>query len=372
MTWERDVDRVLDGWMQEGPEILPDRLLTDALARVDRTPQLLFPRLTLVRPAWLVAAAVLVLLIVAQLAWLAPQRIGPAPGPTAPRSLQPSAIIEVESALVVAAGAQEVLVTSDNAIVRIDPATGDTTSFPVPISANGWSGLAVAEDTLWTGSYFGGTVYRIDRRTGEIEAEIDTLSSAVSITAVPGGAWVAVGAYRAQFIADDAVEADEPVPAGTTLSYGYGSLWIGNTGGGPEILRADPLTGEVVARIPVPPENRCWAVPAGGAIWSGCFFGQSTMLTRIDPSTNEVVATIDTGVWPGMVEIDGAPWVIGSNDDTAMLQRIDLGSNQIDRTLVIGPGFDPDNAVVVGDSLWVPNDGRDEVWRFRMSDIRAP
>ena len=372
MTWERDVDRALEGWMQDGPEILPDRVLTDALARVDRTPQLLFPRVAHVQPGWLVAAAVLVLLIAAQLLWLAPQRIGPAPEPTAPRSLEPSAIIEVEEALVVAAADQEVWVTSDDAIVRIEPATGDTESFPVPVPANGWSGLTVADDTLWTGSYFGGTVYRIDRQTGEIVAEIDTLSSAVSITAVPGGAWVAVGGNQAQFIGDDAIAADEPVPAGTTLSYGYGSLWIGNTGGHAEILRADPLTGEIIARIPVSPENRCWAVPAGGAIWSGCFIGQSTTLTRIDPATNDVVAMIDTGVWPGIVEIDGAPWVLGANEDGAMLQRIDLASNEIDRTLVIGPEFDPDNAVVVGDSLWVPNDGRNELWRFPLSDIRSP
>lgn len=368
MTREHDLDRALESWMQEGPEALPDRVLTDALVQVDRTPQRRFPELVGPNRLWLVAAAILALAVVAQVVWLGPPRIGP---PSPGGSLEPSAVIEVQAALAVAAADGEVWVTSEEALVRIDPATGETTAFPIPVRAGDWAGLAIAGDTIWTGSFFGGTVYRIDRRTGEIEAEIDTLSSTVSITAVPGGVWVAVAANRAQFIADGATTAGEPVPAGTTLSYGYGSLWIGNTGED-EIVRADPLTGQTEAVITVPPQNSCGATPAAGAVWSVGCFGTSTTMTRIDPATNEVVATIETGVWPGVAEIDGSAWVLGSMDRRAKLQRIDLASNTIDRSLRIGPDFDPDNAVVSGDSIWVANDSQDEVWRFELSDIRAP
>lgn len=371
MRWEHEVDRALESWMQDGPEVLPDRVLTDALVAVDRVPQRRFPGLAHPQTGLLVAAAVVVLMMAASLFWLAPPRTGPAPDATGPRRLEPSDIIDVDAALGLATVDGELWATSDEAIVRIDPTTGGITSFAVPIRAGDWSGLAVAGDTLWTGSYSLGTVYRIDRRTGQIETEIDTLSRAVSITAVPGGVWVAVAEGQAQFIGDAAPDASEPIPAGTTLNYGHGSLWIGNTGSG-VIIRADPVTGETLAEIEVPSVTSCWAAAAGGAVWSGPCFGTSTQLTRIDPLTNEVVTSIDTGVWPGILEIDGAPWVLGAKDGAAKLQRIDLATNAMDRTFVIGPGFDPNGGVVLGDFVWVPNDSRDEVWSFPLSAIRSP
>jgi hypothetical protein len=371
MRWEHEVDRALEHWMQDGPEALPDRVLTDALVVVDRVPQRRFPGLAQPQPGMVLAAAVVVLMIAASLFWLAPERVGPSPEPTGPRSLEPSDIIDVDAALGLAVADGELWATSDEALVRIDPETGGMDSFPVPIGAGNWSGLAVTGDTLWTGSYSLGTVYRIDRRTGQIEAEIDTLTRTVSITAVPGGVWVAVGEGQAQFIGDDATTAGEPIPAGTSLSYGHGSLWIGNTGR-PVIIRADPVTGETVAEIEVPLATSCWAAAVGGAVWSGPCFGTSTELTRIDPLTNEVLTNIDTGVWPGVIEIDGATWVLGAKDGVAKLQRIDLATDEFDREFVIGPGVDPNAGVVLGDSLWVPNDGQSAIWRFPLSDIGSP
>lgn len=98
-----------------------------------------------------------------------------------------------------------------------------------------------------------------------------------------------------------------------------GSVWV--TRGSPDgdsVLRIDPGTNRIVARIPIGPFGAApgWEVGGGGiaegagAIWVVGTAGRGALLTRIDPGNDEVVATIDldarfggdaavteTGVW---------------------------------------------------------------------------
>lgn len=61
MNRERDIERVLDAWLQPGPTVMPDRLFDDVLERIERQPQRRLARLqrriTTMRPITILAAA---------------------------------------------------------------------------------------------------------------------------------------------------------------------------------------------------------------------------------------------------------------------------------------------------------------------------
>jgi hypothetical protein len=68
MNRERDIERVLDAWLQPGPTVMPDRLFDDVLERIDRQPQRRLARIQLristMRPITLLAAAAAIVVAV--------------------------------------------------------------------------------------------------------------------------------------------------------------------------------------------------------------------------------------------------------------------------------------------------------------------
>jgi PQQ-like domain len=142
------------------------------------------------------------------------------------------------------------------------------------------------------------------------------------------------------------------------LTSGFGAAWTVDPDRR-EILRIDPGTRRVVARIPVPAETR---VAAGaGAVWalSGDLFGGeggATRLLRIDPASNTVVARIPVptsggGFGPADVQIDGdAVWVVGVHGAL----RIDARRNAAERfvSLTRETGGGSRGTVAVGGSVW--------------------
>lgn len=91
----------------------------------------------------------------------------------------------------------------------------------------------------------------------------------------------------------------------------------------------DSIADEIV------PEERPWALAAGeGAVWIAA---QSVpgQVYRVDPSTLEVSsAFIEVGEFPYAVTTGaGAVWV--ANQDSATVSRIDPGSNQVTATITL-------------------------------------
>ena len=98
-----------------------------------------------------------------------------------------------------------------------------------------------------------------------------------------------------------------PVAGGLTdITVGDGSLWVPGNG---VVHRLDPSTGHNVADIPVPgASDRRYAAFGAGGVWITDTGTQQ--VTRIDPSTNGVVATISLNVEPnGIHVLSGAVWV---------------------------------------------------------------
>jgi streptogramin lyase len=395
MTRQRNLDRELEVFMDAGPGSMPRSALENALEQVEHTPQ----RPTAVA-SWMetsntwwpfaVAVAAAVLMAVVVFAdWAGPRIGAPEASPTvtapatpsaslpAPTRIEAEAVIPVPGAfLALADGQDRVWVTSDEQLVAIDTATGMTSAFPVPIPEGSWSGLELLDGSLWVGNYHEGVVYRLNPENGAIEAEIPVGDEAVSLTAAGGGIWVRTQGgviWEAHRIDPATNTVVLTVEGGNAIAGGHGSLWFGQRGAD-RIIRADPVTGETIAVIDVPRDHDCGVASSSDSMWGSCFDPDRIVgsVVRIDPATNEVVATIHTGAaGGGPFETEGRTWLSTSSPEGGAFMAIDLDTNTVEEILTVGPGFDPDNPVIAGGSVWVANDSRDEVYRFALDAFGA-
>jgi hypothetical protein len=144
------------------------------------------------------------------------------------------------------------------------------------------------------------------------------------------------------------------------LAAGSGAIWASVHGSG--LLRIDPDSAKVIARIPVMTEAPA-AVGADG-VWVTCCGpetrGTDGILSRIDPATNRVVATIRLHGLPDAVGagISGV-WVRGA---LGPVWHIDPTTNRIVASVRVPGGLGGQwGSVLVGpDAVWVsdPNYGR--------------
>ncbi len=152
---------------------------------------------------------------------------------------------------------------------------------------------------------------------------------------------------------------DIPKPCGT-MALLEGSLWVANCEGA-NLYRVDIETGEIQAIIATGianPRGETNVVSGAGAIWVPS--DATGKISRIDPATNEVVATID--VVPGTFFLAfgfDALWAVSS--DEQKLQRIDPATNEVISSVDLGnqPGF-----LAAGEGgVWVQEQGDGTVAR---------
>lgn len=142
-----------------------------------------------------------------------------------------------------------------------------------------------------------------------------------------------------------------PVEFGGSMVFAYDSLWAtvsanDGTGSG-SLLRIDPATNEVVARIPdaafsgwvagggglAAGEGSIWAT-GGGELPDGRWVA---LLQRFDPDSNSVVASVvlDEGEWSQGQDVTvggGGVWVVlGADEEEArdVVVRIDPATNEV-------------------------------------------
>jgi streptogramin lyase len=144
---------------------------------------------------------------------------------------------------------------------------------------------------------------------------------------------------------------------------GFGSAWVSDTGGN-AVLRIDPRTHRVVARIRVGGGDLGLAVGAG-SLWALQYnaSGPNGPLLRIDPRTNRVVArialTMRSGVpvaAAGVVASHDNVWVIGAGG----AYRLDPASGRFTVAVPVRVGaYIIDSASLDGSALWLGvTDGR--------------
>jgi len=168
--------------------------------------------------------------------------------------------------------------SSTRIAVRLDPADGRIVE---RVAHVGGASMAIGYGSVWVAEYRRNTVARIDPRSGMVATRIQVSSAPTRIAAGEGAVWV-------------------------TTQRPHNAVW-----------RIDPKSSETVAVIPVSPTSRRVATGAG-YVWvtSGTYAGEpgvpqnGGVLSKIDPRTNRIVATIKLGFRPDGVGVaNGLVWV---------------------------------------------------------------
>jgi DNA-binding beta-propeller fold protein YncE len=222
----------------------------------------------------------------------------------------------------------------------------------------------VTDQAIWVGQ--GGlapiweaplhAICRVDPQTRVITARIPLDSQPIAIAEGGGAIWVQQQNNQGSLVRiDERTLQPAPVPGVgwcgsffSVLAFGEGSVWIVEkevARAGPVILyergmalvRLDPRTGQVLARIPVPPVHGI-AVGAG-AVWvvrNAVGFEKSSAVLRIDAATNKIVATIPVASGVDDITIgEGFVWVVRNQfravgtSGPSELVRIDPATNGV-------------------------------------------
>ena len=137
----------------------------------------------------------------------------------------------------------------------------------------------------------------------------------------------------------------------------FGSIWVSNRSDG-TLTRIDPSTSEVVDTVAVPEVQPGGIVAADGALWIGNDTGGLSFLIRLDPDTG-AVTKVEAGGRPAYVTATpGRVWTSNGYDGT--VTAIDTGTS----TAVGSPvpaGAYPVNLAATPDGaeVWVPDDEGD-------------
>ncbi len=195
-----------------------------------------------------------------------------------------------------------------------------------------------------------------------------------------GGVWIQVDPPVDQIVKVDEVSGAVTltIDAGTGAAIADDAVWV--TVGGAETRRIDPVTGEVLLTVATP--GAYYVTVGAGAVWvpndQGVsrldpMFGAITtialdlevtdleasddavwvthkdhgMVSRIDPATNAVVATIETGAGAHDVAIDDTGvWITNYRENT--VSHIDPSTNAVVATIEgVGSGV----GITAGDGL---------------------
>jgi serine/threonine-protein kinase len=244
------------------------------------------------------------------------------------------------------------LVAAPGSVVRIDPATNQPVA---AVSLEGWSGtgpIAVGGGAVWVANLLDGTVSRIDPDAGVVTKTVSVRGSTapLGIAVGDGTVWVA-GSFEGTGTLTEIDAAtgrvrrtysfDRADPVGVALDAG--AVWVSaNDLEGPALLRLDPATGAQVAEIPLP--MQVGAVAAGeGSVWTasapvsaGGAEPGSGAVWRIDPATNEIVATTDLTDVVALALGEGAVWIARGYSGAVGAVRLDPATNAVVATVEAG------------------------------------
>jgi YVTN family beta-propeller protein len=258
----------------------------------------------------------------------------------------------------------------------IDPKTHRIVG-EVPVGASPTT-LALAGDSVWVLNGEDNTVSRIDARRRVVLRTVPLPGPADAIAADETGAWVVYvrsgsglgsGSAGAAFIdarfndVTRTVVLNRLFEGGDAIALGAGSVWVGDLG---FVTRVDPATGKVLATIHVDSTGQSGVAVTDEAVWALGFPG----IVRIDPKTNAIVTTIPVaqnvaGGGPSPTALatgEGAVWVanrfvppngIAPSGKRGTVSRIDPRTNAIVATIPVG--YDPFEIAVGEGAIWVAN-----------------
>jgi virginiamycin B lyase len=236
--------------------------------------------------------------------------------------------------------------------------------------------------SLWVANCSDKAIYRFDLKSGNVIASIVTgLASEygeLSLAAGDGSVWVlsdSAGILTRINPQTNTIQATIKVkPFSYCAAFGYGAVWITNCGqiqyhrngevtarDPGSVQKIDPKTNQVVATIPVGFAPNFLAAGENG-IW---ILNQvDGSVSRINPDSNQITATIDAKVsgWGGDIAAGaGSVWLRGNK--TFFLVTVDPKLNAVSKRYgpLCGSG-----AVRVADNIvWVSAHDSSTVWAIK-------
>jgi DNA-binding beta-propeller fold protein YncE len=154
--------------------------------------------------------------------------------------------------------------------------------------------------------------------------------------------------------ADRVVGEPTPLPVDPwTIAVGAGAVWVTPNGADGRLIRLDPRTGRISARISAHPIYFGSVLTFGaGFVWTGNDderYARGSTVSKVDPRTNRVAGTpIALGSPQSLAFGRGALWVA---DHTGWLVKIDPASSKVVARQRLD--FAPHGVVVAGDGVYV-------------------
>ena len=287
----------------------------------------------------------------------------PAPVPAAGRVAATIPVGRNPGFVVAGEGAVWVKNLGEQTVSRIDPATNAVTA-TIPIGAGAFGYLAAGEGSVWATNNDANTATRIDAHSNAVVATIPVGENPQGIALGFGSAWVAN--HRAGSVSriDAATNRVAAVISGPALCCSPqavattpGGVWVAVPDPDKRhVVRIDPATNQIVATIPVGEAGGRFAVADDGGLW---FATGGSAVVKIDPATNAVMArTPDVGGTAfGAAAGLGAVWV--TDPGRAVIRLDPLTSRVVGELRISGAAFP---AAGFG-SVWVSSDSTNSVVR---------
>ena len=258
---------------------------------------------------------------------------------------------------------------SDQKLLRIALADNTVAEIPIEGAMAEFRPTVVGEGAVWVADNHTQTIYKVDPRTNlvimTIPADFPATEGAGEIGVGAGSVWVTAGGIAEQVLRrysaqTGAEQATIPLPSPSVrgVVFDFGSIWIAGTRE-VELYRIDPTTNQIVATIEL--RSRPVTLTSGeGSVWVREVDGT---VQRIDGSSGELLATIATDAadnFGGIVVGGGFVW---TNSRAAPLLQIDPRTNSQRSRFGSPPGaFIGYRITYGGGSLWL---GGSAVFRIK-------
>jgi YVTN family beta-propeller protein len=243
-----------------------------------------------------------------------------------------------------------------NSLVAIDPASGEVEAV-IPTGVRP-AEVASEAGSLWVANRADDTVTQVDRGSRSVVSTTSPGTSVDALAAGAGAVWVADNRRASAVRLDTAFRsvrrtvrvapAASLFPSSSAVAVGEGAVWVAN--GRSEVVRVDPDTDEAVATIQA--GNDPSAIAAGdGAVWVADQVDNTA--TRIDPtSANAVTAVVPVGRAPAAIAVGAnGVWVANTGEDT--VSRIDPETASVVARIDVGRR--PTGVAVGAGGVWVAN-----------------
>jgi streptogramin lyase len=238
-----------------------------------------------------------------------------------------------------------------NEVLRIDPATLQVVAHIESGAGPGW--FAVTDDAIWVTNKNGAGMSRIDPETNEMVTSVGAGSPCGAPTFAAGSLWY-LGCDTQLLVRIDPV-ANSVVAQIPSLPYSEpfnaGNQLISATVDG--LARLDPATNTFSAM------DGCCGLPFGydgTTVW----LSSTNDLTRVDPTSGQVVATLHLGSGATSVTFaDGSAWVTFMSRHRVI--QVDLATNEQIGELDIG--LAPITVYAAFDALWVTDYDAGNLWK---------